>query len=90
MALQVLTLLRQLAFMVLVYLCLGWVVDGRIERPDSKVKAFFRLLCAPVTGPVARLLPAGAGYRRTLSVGIGAVAAAWTALVVATEVIRRS
>lgn len=83
--LQTLTLLRLVAFMVLLYLALGLLVERFAMRPDSKVRAFFRTLCSPVTRPVSRLLPSGSGERRVLSVSIGLVACVWIALIVATE-----
>lgn len=82
---KTLTILRLLAFMVLLYLGLGWLVARYGTRPDSKVRGFFRLLCTPVTKPVSRLLPAGAGEQRVLGVSIGIVAVLWVALIVATE-----
>lgn len=83
--LQTLTLLRLVAFMVLLYLALGLLAERFATRPDSKVRAFFRTLCSPVTRPVSRLLPSGSGERRVLSVSIGLVASVWIALIVATE-----
>jgi hypothetical protein len=83
----VFTLLRLLAFMVLLYLGLGWLVERYSTRPDSKVKAFFRLLCSPITRPVSRLLQPGSGERRILAVSIGVVASIWVVLIVVTEVV---
>lgn len=83
--LQTLTLLRLLAFMVVVYLALGWIAERYATRPDSKVRAFFRTLCSPVTRPVARALPAGAGERRVLAVSLALVACVWVVLIVVTE-----
>jgi hypothetical protein len=82
------TLLRLLAFMVLLYLGLGWLAERYATRPDSKVKAFFRLLCSPVTRPVARALRPGSGERRVLAVSMGIVAGVWAVLVVVSEVVR--
>jgi hypothetical protein len=85
---NVLTLLRLLAFMLLLYLGLGWLAERYSTRPDSKVKAFFRLLCSPVTRPVSRFLGPRSGERRVLAVSMGVVGSIWLALVVATEVVR--
>jgi hypothetical protein len=87
---QVLTLLRLLAFMVVLYLALGWLVERYVSRPQSKVKAFFRLLCSPVTRPVARLLGPGAAMPRVLQVSIAIAGGVWAVLIVASEVLRRS
>jgi uncharacterized protein YggT (Ycf19 family) len=88
--LQVVALLRLLAFMVLLYAMLAWFVERQIENPQSKVKGFFRLLISPVTGLVARLMPPGTGYRRVLAVSTGVAAAVWVALVILDEVLRLS
>jgi hypothetical protein len=87
---NVLTLLRLLAFMVLLYLGLGWLAERYTTRPDSKVRAFFRLLCSPITRPVSRLVRPGSGERRILAVSMGLVGSIWLVLVVATEVVRGS
>jgi uncharacterized protein YggT (Ycf19 family) len=86
---QLLTLLRLIAFMVLIYLGLGWLAERYATRPDSKVKAFFRTLCSPVTRPVARHLAPGSGERRVLAVSMGLVAGVWVLLIVVMEVGRR-
>jgi hypothetical protein len=85
---KVFTLLRLLAFMVLLYLGLGWLAERYATRPDSKVRAFFRLLCSPVTRPVSRLVRPGAGEQRVLAVAMGLVGAIWVVLIVATELVR--
>jgi hypothetical protein len=85
---NVLTLLRLLAFMVLLYLGLGWLAERYATRPDSKVKAFFRLLCSPITGPVSRMLGPGSAPARVLAVSMGVVGSIWLVLIVATEVVR--
>jgi hypothetical protein len=76
--------------MVLLYLGLGWLAERYTTRPDSKVRAFFRLLCSPITRPVSRLVAPGSGERRVLAVAIGVVGSIWLVLVVATEVVRGS
>ena len=88
--LQALTLFRLLAFMVLVYLALGWLAERYATRPDSKVLAFFRTLCSPVTRPVSRLLAPGSGERRVLAASMGIVGGVWVLLIVATELGTRS
>jgi hypothetical protein len=81
------TLLRLLAFMMLLYLGLGWLAERYATRPDSKVKAFFRLLCSPVTRPVSRAMRPGAAHPRVLAVSIGIVAGVWAVLIVVSEVV---
>jgi hypothetical protein len=88
-ALQALTLLRLLAFMVVLYLALGWMVERYVRRPESRLKAFFRLLCSPVTRPVSRLLAPGAAPGRVLAVSLVLVGGVWVALVAASEALRR-
>lgn len=85
--LKTLTLLRLLAFMVVLYLGLGWLAERYVTRPDSKLKGFFRLLASPVTKLVARRMP-GSGERKVLAVSIGLVASLWLVLIVMTEVVR--
>jgi uncharacterized protein YggT (Ycf19 family) len=86
--LAVVTLLRFLAFMVLVYVGLGWMVERYSRSPESRLRSFFRLLCSPVTRPVARLMPSGTAHRRVLAVSFGVVAALWIAFVGLSEVLR--
>jgi hypothetical protein len=88
-AMQTLTLLRLVAFMVVLYLGLGWLVERYVQRPDSKVKGFFRLLCSPITGPVSRLLAPGAAPARVLAVSLGLVGGVWIVLVAASEALQR-
>lgn len=82
------TLLRLVAFMVVVYLALGWVVERRSRKPDSRVKAFFRTLCSPIAGPVARFLPPGTPHDRVLAAALGLVALVWIALIALSSSLR--
>jgi hypothetical protein len=85
---RTLTMLRLLAFMVVLYLGLGWLAERYVTKPNSKVKGFFRLLCGPVTRLVARVLPAPTTERRLLAVSMGVVAGVWVVLIILTEVLR--
>lgn len=85
---NVLTLLRLLAFMVLVYVGLGWLVERRSTRPDGKVRAFFQVLCSPVTWLVARRMPPGTPPERVLRASFLAVAVVWMGLVVLHRALR--
>jgi hypothetical protein len=76
--------------MVLLYLALGWLAERYVTKPDSKVKAFFRLVCSHVTRPVARRMAAGAPERRVLQVSMAVVGGIWIALIVASEALRAS
>lgn len=87
---KLVTMLRLLAFMVLLYVGLAWMVERRSQNPESKVRAFFRILCSPVTGLVGRFLPAGTRHERVLAVSAGAVAALWVALIALDEVLKRT
>jgi len=85
---KVLTLLRLVAFMLLVYLAFGLLVERASRKPDSQLRAFARIVCSPVTRPVARWLAPGAGQARLLLVGMAVVGALWAALVLAQGALR--
>lgn len=87
---KIVSLLRLLAFMVFIYLALGWVVERRSRVPDSQLKAFFRVLCSPVTAPVSRLVKPGTSHERVLVVSLGIVGVVWVLLIVLDEVLRRA
>jgi uncharacterized protein YggT (Ycf19 family) len=89
-ALKLLTLFRQIAFIAFIYLLLGWWVDRKIDAPDSKAKAFFKVLCFPVTRPVSRFMAPGSTYGRILGVSVVVIAVTWFALLVVTEVLKRA
>lgn len=85
---KVVTLVRLVAFMVLVYLVLGWLVERYSTKPDSQLKAFFRLICSPITRLVARRMPNATPYRRILALSMTWVGLVWLASVVLNEVLR--
>jgi uncharacterized protein YggT (Ycf19 family) len=80
---KLLTLLRFAAFMVIVYLAFGLLIERVSRKPDSQLKAFARVVCTPITRPVARFLAPGADQRRLLLVGMVAVGAVWVVVVLA-------
>lgn len=82
-ALKVLTLVRLVCWMVLIYLGLGYVVEGRSRKPDSQLKGFFRMLCSPVAKPVARFLAPGTSHQRVLFVAMSLFGTLWIASAVA-------
>jgi hypothetical protein len=86
--LKILTLLRILSFMVFVYLGFGLLVERVSRRPDSQLKAFARIVCSPVTRPVARWLGPAADQRRLLLVSMAIVGAIWAVVVIAAKVVR--
>ncbi len=73
----VLTLLRLVAFMVLIYVGLGWLVERRSTQPDSKLRYFFRVVCSPVTRLVARGMAPGTPMERVFRMSFLVVALAW-------------
>ena len=87
---KVVTMLRLLAFMVLIYVLLAWMVERNSKNPQSKVRAFFKILCSPITALVARFLPRDAGQDRLLKVSAVAVAVVWVVLIALDEVLLRT
>lgn len=84
---KVLLLGRLIAFMLLVYVGFGLVVEWRSRQEGSKLKAFGRLLCRPLVAPVAKLSPEGTPYISILRRTAIAVLAVWIAFIVASEVL---
>jgi len=87
---RLLLLGRLVAYMALVYALFGLVVEALSRRPDSKLRAFARLICSPLTRPVAALSGGGLEYPRLLRRTVWAVAALWAVLWVASELALRS
>ncbi len=85
---RIVTLLRLVAFMVIVYLGFGLVVERYSRKPESQLKAFARIVCSPVTRPMARFLGPGASQRRLLLTGMAVVAALWAVFVLAARGLR--
>ncbi len=79
--LKVVTFLRLVSFMVLIYVALAWIVERNSQRPEGKVRGFFRLLASPMTRVVARFLAPGTPYERLLAVTTAVVAGIWLVLV---------
>jgi hypothetical protein len=73
---NVLTLLRLVAFMVLIYIGLGWLVERR-SAPESKLRYFFHIVCSPVTWLVARRMAPGTPKERVFRMSFLAVALVW-------------
>ena len=86
--LKIVTLVRLFTFMVLVYLALGWLVERYSRKPNSQLKGFFRLLCSPITRPVARRMSKDAPHRRVLAISMGLVGALWLVTAVLSGVVR--
>jgi hypothetical protein len=85
---QIVTLLRLVAFMVVFYLAFGLLVERVSRKPESQLKAFARVVCSPITRPVARRLAPGTAYTRVLAVSIAVVAVVWALAVVAARALR--
>jgi hypothetical protein len=81
MLLKIVMVLRLIAFMVLMYLAFAWFVERRSTNPEGKIRAFFRIVCAPVAVPVSRMLGPGASYQRVLVVSMVLVGAIWAMLI---------
>jgi putative effector of murein hydrolase len=90
MLLKIIMVLRLVAFMVLMYLALAWFVERRSTNPQGKIRAFFRIVCAPVAVPVSRMLGPAVGYQKVLVVSMGIVGAAWAVLIVLNLLLIRS
>ena len=88
LGLKIVTLVRLLCWMLLIYLGLGYVVERRSRKPDSQLKGFFRLLCKPLVWPVARFLPPGTSYQSVLLVTMAVVGVVWVATIVASGELR--
>jgi hypothetical protein len=78
---------RLVAFMLLVYIGFGLMVEWRSRKEGSKLKTFGRLLCRPLTAPLAALSPPGTSYGTILKRTAVVVIAVWIAFVVASEVV---
>ena len=89
MLLKIVMVLRLVAFMVLMYLALAWFVERRSTNPEGKIRAFFRIVCAPVAVPVSRMLGPGASYQRVLVVSMVVVGAVWALLIVLNQLLIR-
>lgn len=86
MIVKLLLLLRLVAFMALVYLGFGLVVEQWSRRPGSRLKAFAQLLCSPLTRPVAAVSAPGTSYRRILLRTTLLMGGLWLAFLIASEV----
>jgi uncharacterized membrane protein len=82
---KLLLLGRLVAFMLIFYVGFGLLVEWLSRREGSKLKGFARLLCRPLTAPMATLLPDGTAYLIILKRTAIAVAAVWLFFVVASE-----
>lgn len=84
---KVLLLGRLVAFMLVVYVGFGLIVEWRSRREGSKLKAFGRLLCRPLVFPIARFSAEGTPYVTILRRTAIAVVATWLFFIVASEVV---
>ena len=80
-AASLVTLLRFLSFIALLYLSLHVIFARLISAPESRVLWFFSVLTSPLVRPIERLVPQPTGTRLRL-VSLIAYGAVWLALVV--------
>lgn len=83
---KLLILLRLVAYMALVYLGFGLVVEWRSKKPDTKLRSFAHLLCSPLTRPIAALSAPGTSYLSVLRRTTLVTAVLWLLVVVASEI----
>ena len=81
MLLKIVMVLRLIAFMVLMYLAFAWFVERKSTNPQGKIRAFFRIVCAPINVPVAKRMGPGTSYQRVLAVSMPVVGTAWAVLI---------
>jgi len=89
MLLKIVMVLRLIAFMVLMYLAFAWFVERKSTNPQGKIRAFFRIVCAPVAVPVSRRMRPGTSYERVLVVSMLLVGATWAMLIALNEFLVR-
>jgi hypothetical protein len=89
MLLKIVMVLRLIAFMVLMYLAFAWFVERKSTNPQGKIRAFFRIVCAPIAVPVSRRLRPGTSYERVLVVSMLVVGATWAMLIALNEFLVR-
>jgi hypothetical protein len=89
MLVKLLLLARLVAYMALVYLAFGWLVEVLSKKPGSKLKAFARLLCSPLVKPAAAAHAPGTPYRTVLIRTLLAIAGLWVILIVVSELALR-
>lgn len=75
--LRVLLLLRMIAFIAFCYLIFGWVIERTSRHPDGKLRGFARLICSPLTKPIAAFMDRDAPYALVLRNTLFATAAVW-------------
>jgi len=89
MLLKIVMVLRLIAFMVIMYLAFAWFVERKSTNPEGKIRAFFRIVCAPIAVPVSRRLRPGTSYERVLVVSMVLVGAIWAMLIALNEFLVR-
>lgn len=78
---------RLVAFMMVVYIGFGTLVEWKSREEGSKLRTFGRLLCRPLTAPMAALFPAGTPYATILKRTSLAALAVWVAFILASELL---
>jgi hypothetical protein len=85
--LRLLLLVRMIVFLAFMYLVFGWIVErATAANPASKMRGFARLICSPLTRPVAALTgTAEEPYARLLRNTLWAVGGLWIAFFAISE-----
>jgi hypothetical protein len=86
--LRIVTLLRFLCFIALVYLSLHVIFSRLISKPDSKVLWFFSVLTLPLTRPVQRWIDASASDSRLRRIAMVIYGLGWMALLALDQVLK--
>lgn len=84
---KLLLLARLIAYMLLIYLGFGLIVELASRKPESKLRGFARLLCSPLVRPVAARMSADTPYLGQLQRTLWIALALWLVLVVGTEIL---
>jgi hypothetical protein len=76
---------RLLAYMAVIYLLFGILVERFSRKEGSKLKAFAHLVCSPLTKPIGSLMPADTPYPRKLRYTLLAFGLIWLGFSFVTE-----
>lgn len=79
--LRIVTLLRFLCFIALVYLSLHVIFSRLILKPDSKVLWFFSILTLPLTRPIQKWIDPSASDARLRRIAMVIYGLVWAVMV---------
>lgn len=84
--LRILLLVRMIVFLAFMYLVFGWIVErATAANPASKMRGFARLICSPLTKPVALVTGASEPYARLLRHSLWVFFGLWAAMFAISE-----